>query len=482
MRLTKFLCALAAYCCAISDGAAAPQSNSAGDIGKTPDYADELNLRANERFGSDAPGCVVSVIRNGRQEFLGAYGLADVEAGTPLQPASRMAIASVSKQFTAFAILLLHQEGEIDLSAPIASYLDRLPGWGQEVTVADLLHHQSGVRDYIQLQELRGLRAADYYSADELYRLISGTQLEFQPGARASYSNSGYFLLGRIVERVSGMSLRDFMLRRIFEPLGMTDTFLQDDMDENFERRAFGHTVDGGGAFIRDPSTIEIVGDGGVVTTAHDLMLWDRNFYDNRLGGGAALIDLMTSASSLPTGESTPHAAGLFVRKYRGQVRIGHTGNYGGFKASVQRFPDLHATIALFCNSDQISPVAEERWIAELALGDLLEPQASPTPPKDSTANSPPSALRRRIREGVYYSDELDVSWSVRKTGDGYEARLPSGVAFVLDPAGPDRLSMRDGWFEVILNGHSSFDLTYDSTRPIVFKRVWGSESRVRLP
>lgn len=482
MRITKTLAALAAHCFAISDGATAQESSPSVNIDMTPAYSGELNRRANERFRSDAPGCIVSVIRKGRQEFLGAFGLADIEAGTPLQPGSRMAIASVSKQFTAFAVLLLHQDGEIDLNAPIASYLDRLPKWSREATVADLLYHRSGVRDYIQLQELRGLRDADFYSGDDLYQLIGRTQLEFEPGSRASYSNSGYFLLGRIVERVSGKSLRAFMSQRIFEPLGMTDTFLQDDMDESFEGRAFGYTLDGNGALILDPSTIEIVGDGGVVTTAHDLALWDANFYANRLGGGAALIELMTAAPPLLTGEPTPHAVGLFVRKYRGQVRIGHTGNFGGFKASVQRFPNLATTIALLCNSDQISPVTEERWITDMVLGDLLEPQNPSAAPQAPSADAPLQSLRHSIREGVYYSSELDVVWSLRQIGESYEARLPSGVEFILDTEAPDRLSMRDGWFEVVPRGPRSFELTYDGVTPIVFRRVGNIVGDVRLP
>lgn len=454
------------------DVAHAREASQTTALSGTPSYVDELDRRARERLSVDAPGCIVEVIPNGHPEFVGAYGLADVETRSPLRPSSRIAIASVSKQFTAFAILLLHHDGAINLNAPIATYLDRLPEWGRQVAVADLIYHTSGVRDYLQLQELRGLRDHDYYSADDVYRLIARIELEFEPGARASYSNSGYFLLGRIVERVSGMSLRSFMARRMFEPLGMADTFLQDDMDEAFDQRAFGYTIDEGGALIRDRSTIEIVGDGGVVTTAHDLALWDANFDDNRLGGGTALIERMTRPATLRSREPTPHAAGLFVRNYRGQVRIGHTCNYGGFKASVQRFPDLSTTIVPLCNSDQISPIAEERWITNLVVGDLLEPQGSSGSAQAPSPEGARQPLLQSLHEGAYYSNELDVVWRVRRVGENYEATTPTGVAFILDAVGPDRLAMRDGWFEIIPRGRGRFELHYDDMRAIIFRRT----------
>lgn len=472
MHVTNPIVICVALFLAAVDIAHAQEISPATASSPRPAYALELDRRARDRFAADAPGCVIEVIRSGRQEYVGAYGLADVELRTALQPSSRLAIASVSKQFTAFAILLLHHDGAIDLDAPVANYLGQLPRWARQVTVADLLYHTSGVRDYLQLQELRGLRSDDYYSADDLYRLIARTELEFEPGARASYSNSGYFLLARLIERASGMSLRSFMARRMFEPLGMADTFLQDDMDEAFDRRAFGYTLDEGGTLVRDRSTIEIVGDGGVVTTAHDLALWDANFYDNRLGGGSALIEQMVSAAPLRNGEPTPHAAGLFVRNYRGQLRIGHTGNYGGFKASVQRFPGLATTIVLLCNSDQISPIAEERWITDLVIGDLLDPQtslgASQTPSRDSVVQP----LRQPPHEGVYYSNELDVVWRLRRVGESYKAITPTGVAFPIDAVGPDRLAMRDGWFEISPRGRSRFELHYDNMRPIVFQQA----------
>ncbi len=472
MRTAISIAILLALAIAATVGAHAQEAPQTARSSSAPLYAIELDRRARNRFSADGPGCVIEVIRHGRAEFVGAYGLADVETRNPLQPSSRMAIASVSKQFTAFAILLLHHDGAIDLDAPVATYLDQLPGWARQVAVADLLYHTSGVRDYLQLQELRGLRSDDYYSADDLYRLIARTELEFEPGARASYSNSGYFLLARLIERASGMSLRSFMARRMFEPLGMADTFLQDDMDETFDRRAFGYTIDEDDALIRDRSRIEIVGDGGVVTTAHDLALWDANFYDNRLGGGSALIEQMVSAAPLRNGEPTPHAAGLFVRSYRGQLRIGHTGNYGGFKASVQRFPGLATTIVLLCNSDQISPIAEERWITDLVIGDQLAPQgslgASQAPSPEGLAQPP----RQSLHEGVYYSNELDVAWRLRRVGESYEAITPTGVTFALDAAGPDRLAMRDGWFEVVPRRRGRFELHYDDMRPIIFRRT----------
>jgi len=450
-------------------GAAARTDQSGGD----PPYAAELHRRAAERLPAQAPGCVIGILRNGRPELEAAFGLADVEAGAPLKPSSRMAIASVSKQFTAFAVLLLQEDGRVRLDSPISEYLDGLPDWGRRITVADLVYHSSGIRDYLQVQELRGLTPFDYYSADELFDVIARTELEFDPGTRASYSNSGYFLLGRIVEKISGMSLRAFMEHRIFRPLGMTDTFLLDDADERAERMAFGYTSTEAGAPERDRSSIDIVGDGGVVTTLRDLALWDANFYDNRLGGGAPLIELMTRVNTLRSGEATPHAAGLFVRTYRGQRRIGHTGNYGGFKASVQRFPDLRATVTVLCNSDALSPIAEDRWITELALGHQLAP-AAPAAPSSSPAEPPKAPSHTLILPGAYRSVELGVTWRIRCAGGRCSAELPKGQVLALEDLGGGRFGPPDGWFHLTPRGANRIDLGYDTARPILFRRTPG--------
>lgn len=434
-------------------------------------YADELDRRARASFRPDAPGCVVGVVRNGREDFSAAYGLADVEGGVALTPASRMAIASVSKQFTAFSVLLLQQDGKVRIDAPVGDYLDGLPEWGRQVTVSDLIHHTSGIRDYLSIQSLRGVGDADYYSADEAFSLIARSSLEFEPGTRSSYSNSGYFLLGRIVERVSGLSLRQFMARRIFEPLGMNDTFLQDDMEEAYDRRAYGYTAGSDGSPRRDPGTIDIVGDGGVVTTLHDLSLWDANFYDNRLGGGQALIEAALRTGTLKNGEATPHAAGLFVRRVRGQVRIGHTGFYGGFKASVQRYPDLRTTITVICNSDQLNPGAEDRWITELVIGDRLSPPETARPRADAPASGAPAPFRGRIEPGAYYSSELDVVWRMSCEAQKCTALLPTGKSFELVASGENQLTESGGEFSLTPTGPGAFSISYEDTRPIVFQR-----------
>lgn len=438
-----------------------------------PSYVTILDERLRSTFPDNSPGCIISITRNGQVEFLQGYGAAEVENHIRLTPDSRMAIASVSKQFTALSVLLLEQDGRIRLDAPLSEFVPELPQWADEVTVSHLLHHTSGVRDYISLQELKGYRPQDFYSKDELLVLLARqSSLDFRPGSRALYSNSGYFLLGLIVERVSGTSLRHFMAQRIFEPLGMHDTFLQDDWSEVFDRRAYGYSRDDQGRLTRDLSQLEIVGDGGVVTTARDLLLWDANFYDNRLGGGAALIDQMERAGRLSSGDLTPHAAGLFVRDYRGQRQIGHSGNFGGFKAVVQRYPNLHASISVLCNSDTINAGAESLWITEVALGSLLDPAPATQGRSQSPTDEPPS-FEGSVRPGNYYNGDLDVTWRVERSSAGdLVLKRPHHDAERLEGAGRDRLAPVDGWFEIVATSPETFGVVYDDAAPLMFQRV----------
>ena len=248
----------------------------------------------------NSPGCCVGVIQDGELTYCQGFGIANLEHDIPLSQASVFDVASMSKQFTAACIALEIEAGRLRLEDDCRQFIPELPDFGRPVLVRHLLHHTSGWPDYLDLLDNDGFRKDDFVDASEVLNLLGRqTSLNFPPGERYEYSNSGYFLLGVIVERLSGVSLADYAYKHIFEPLGMTRTWFQDDHTRIVPQRATGYSLQEDG-YHTDMTTLEIVGDGALLTCIDDLVMWDRNFSNNQLGrGNQALIEMMLNARAL---------------------------------------------------------------------------------------------------------------------------------------------------------------------------------------
>ena len=314
------------------------------------------------------PGCVAGVIHNGEYIHKKGYGLANMEYGAPLTSQSVFRIGSVSKQFTAMAIAILAERGDLDLDADVHEYLPDLMDYGHEVTVRQMVHHFAGMGDYDHevFTKTDGTHFRfgneDYSTIDEFYAMVSRADLIHPPATRWEYSNLGYFLLAHVVERVSGQTLANFAKDEIFAPLGMDATLFNDNVNQVIPNRAYGYYQRDDGSWETLMTNLDYVGDGGVFTTLDDFIRWDRNFYDNRLGKGTSgLIDLVTTP--LPgmfeeTEEGTEavhYAFGLRTAEDNGAYRIGHGGSWVAFTANYWRYPDRNLSIVTFCNSLQES-------------------------------------------------------------------------------------------------------------------------------
>lgn len=320
---------------------------------------------------TDRPGCSLGVYRDGQVLYARGYGMADLEHGIANSAGTVFRTGSMSKQFTAAAVALLAEEGKLRLDADLRELFPELPGYGTPVTVRHLVHHTSGVRDYLTLAAVADW--SEDYTIEEALRLILAQQeLNFPPGERYLYSNSGYFLLSQVVERVTGATLREWAAEHLFGPLGMTDTHFHDDHTHVVRNRADGHSPAGGG-YRLDSTVLDMVGDGGVFTTVEDLAKWDGNFVDNRLGrGGPELIATLETPGSLADGSVTRYAFGLVVGEHRGLRTIGHGGAFVGYRATFRRFPDQHLSVAVLCNVSAAEPEGMALEVAELYLADLL--------------------------------------------------------------------------------------------------------------
>ena len=316
----------------------------------------------------DGPGCVVGVIEHGRFLHQRGYGSANLDTGTPITPQTVFRVASLSKQFTAACVALLAEAGELSLDDDVCRFVPELPGWETAVTLRHLIHHTSGWPDYLDLMEQTGVSDADPYTNEDVLALLGQqTALNFSPGTEHSYSNTGYFLLGEVIRRVSGQTLRQFAQAHIFTPLGMQHTHFHDDHTEVVSDLAIGYAPNPSGGFAVNMTNLDLVGDGGLLTTIGDLRLWDQNYYDNRLGrGGPALIELLQRAGRLDNGRSIPYAFGLELGKHRDYPIIRHSGTFVGYRAEMMHFPQQQLTIIILANLSTIEATALAQQVAHL--------------------------------------------------------------------------------------------------------------------
>lgn len=375
----------------------------------------------------DSPGCAIGVIRDGRLVYQRGYGMANLDHSIPISGKTVFYIASTSKQFTALSIAWLAARGRLSLTDDIRRYIPELPAdWAGVVTVGHLVHHTSGIPDFFTLMPHAGRRLEDTTSDEEILALLARqTQLNFQPGDQFQYSNSGYFLLGLIVSRVSGRSLREFAEETFFRPLGMADTRFHDDRTAVVPRRATGYVPRAGG-FGVFATLFDRVGDGGLLTTIDDLVKWDRNFYD-RAVGGEAMIRLALTPGRLNDGTELDYAFGLFLREHRGLPTVSHGGIYNGFRAELLRFPTRKLSVACLCNLYNIDASRLAQDVADIFLaGDypLAAKTGAATP---AAVTLPTAALQSRV--GFYFAPGSGSALSITLNEGRLLASLPgSGI------------------------------------------------------
>jgi len=368
----------------------------------------------------DSPGCAVGVIRDGQFVYRHGYGMANLDYDIPNSPETVYYIASDSKQFTAAAIGLLVLDGKLSLDDDIRKYLPEVPDYsklyGVPITVGDLVHHTSGLRDIFTLMGLAGMRLEDVLTDDSSMALIARQkELNFKPGTEYLYSNTGYQFLSLIVERVSGKPLRVFADERIFQPLGMTHTHFHDEPGHIMKDRAMSYVPDSAMGFrISYLQNFDKTGDGGLYTTVEDLARWDANYYTHQVGG-AELQKLIATRGVLANGDTLTYAFGNNVSTYRGLRTVEHGGSLMGYRAEFLRFPDQKFSVIETCNLGSINPGPIARRIAELYLGDQMGPEEERPAPEERPTRSAValSAADLGRLAGNYYSEELGATYRV---------------------------------------------------------------------
>ena len=305
-----------------------------------------------EEVGS-RPGAIVGVFKDGKIEFQKAYGLANLDHDIPITSKTVFDVGSVAKQFTATCIFLLEQQGKLAIDDPIQKHLPEMPVFQDEkVTIRHLLNHTSGLRDYAEIMGYAGTPFENIFTEEMgLDIMIRQKERSFPPGQQFMYNNGGYLLLAIIVRRTSGESIGAFAQKHIFDPLGMTSTFILENPNRIVKNSATGYTPLTDSTYQKKHFyNIALGGDGQVYTTFEDLLLWDNNFYDKELGG-QALYDRQHERGILNNGDPIEYAGGLFIQENKGQRVVQHTGSWGGFRTVLWRLPSLKKTLVVLANT-----------------------------------------------------------------------------------------------------------------------------------
>jgi CubicO group peptidase (beta-lactamase class C family) len=341
----------------------------------------------------DSPGVALAIAYDGQVLYERGYGMANLDHRIPVTPETVFMVASVSKQFTNWAIAHLALSGKLDLDADIRTYVPEMQIEDHVLTTRHLIHHTSGLRDEFDLLGMAGYKMDDVITHDAILALaFRQRQLNYAPGEQYSYSNTGYTLMALMVERLTNMTFRAYLDSIAFAPLAMTQSHVQDDYLEITPGAAQGYARDENGRWIKQINAYESLGASGLFTTVGDLTKWLHNL-DTGAVGGQAVVDLMHTQGRLNNGDTLNYAFGISISDYEGHKHVRHTGWHRGFRTYAGRFPDDKLSLVVLGNGEQFESYDHAMRVADLLLG------VAPAALSDYT--------------GTYYSEEIDTAYEI---------------------------------------------------------------------
>lgn len=412
-------------------------------------YAQSASPEVDELFrqwdSTRSPGAAVLVLHRGEPVHARGYGMADLEHGVPITTKTVFDIASVSKQFAAFAIALLEAERRISLDHDVRRYIPELHDFGHTITIRHLVHHTSGIRDWPGTLRIGGWNFQDVLSFDQILRMAYGQrELNFEPGAEYAYSNTGYNLLAEIVQRVTGTPFREFTDSRIFRPLGMYDSHFHDDHTMIVPHRAESYAPTRDDGWRNVANNLTAFGSSSLFTTVEDLGRWVANLASGDVGG-ARVRERVDERGVLNRGDTIAYAFGQSMGSYRGARVVSHTGSWAGYRSVLQRFPDHDFAVIILANTSDMNPAQLAQRIADIHLGSALAPPVATRRTGGGTSETseadPWSPSQRELSEyaGTYTSAELSTAWQlVVRDGRLVATHFRVGDA-TLEPVARDR-------------------------------------------
>lgn len=421
------------------------------------------------------PGCAVGIDRAGAPRVTRAFGAADLEYDIPNRPETIFEAGSISKQFTAAATVLLALDGKLDLSDDVRKYVPELPVYQRPITIRHLLNHTSGLRDWGSVEDLAGWpRGSRAYTHDHVLDiLVRQRALNYPPGDRYSYTNSGYNLLAIIVSRVSGKPFATFSRERLFTPLGLTSTQWRDDFRRVVKGRAQAYSKSDG-QWELDMPFENVHGNGGLLTTVGDLLTWTA-MLERPTPAWKAMVDSLHVRGRLTNGDTIDYALGLVVSDYRGLRRVEHSGATAGYRADVLRFPGRGLAVAVLCNAGSAAPTTYANQLVDSLLAPALGPMAARPPqrPRADSSTWRPSADALTAYAGSYYSPDVETAVEVSVANGALMSFRRPATRLQLRPIAADTFALAGDrvWFTRDASGRvtalhigvgRAYDVVYD--------------------
>ncbi len=399
---------------------------------------------------NDTPGVAVAVVQDGELVYTKGVGRANLEYGASITPTTVFDIASVSKQFGAYAIALLEEDGRLDLDDDYRRRLPDMPDFGPTITLRHLLHHRSGIRDWVPAMVMSGVRMDDTILFADILRFARKQRaLNFTPGSEYLYSNTGYNLLAETVARVSGQTFREFTHERIFAPLGMTRTHFHDDHCEVIPGRALSYEPRDEGAYANAANNLTALASSSLHSRVDDLARWALHLDGATRDAGGAIARMGEAGGAI--GGGATYGFGQVTDAYRGRPILHHSGSWRGFRSHLLRFPEDRLAVVVLANVANAATGPLAREIADICLADRLDPLPTTDDAASATESEPESrdvsggALDEYV--GAYYSDELDTTYVVVADENGLRAEHPRHDGIRLAPAADRDAFTGDQWF-----------------------------------
>lgn len=365
----------------------------------------------------NTPGCAIAIIRNDSILYKKGYGSANLEYGIPITPETIFHMASISKQFTAFSIVLLAKQGKLKLDDDIRKYLPWFPDVGKKITIRNLLNHTSGIRDQWQLLAISGTRLDDVITQEHIVKILSKQkELNFEPGEKYLYSNSGFTLLAEIVKSVTGQTLRAFTDSAIFRPLAMVHTHFHDNYKEIEKNRSYSYDRTDSIHFANAILSYSNAGATSLFTNINDMALWIMNFYRHKVGDQTD-IDHLTEKGKLNSGKEIDYALGISSDKQYGWKRFSHGGADAGYRTFMCVFPDLKMGFVVFSNLGDFNTSLKASELSKLFVSDTSKRVTVAPPQNDSSLAVLKDVQKWKKFMGNFISDD-GMSFSVKLKND----------------------------------------------------------------
>ena len=393
------------------------------------------------RYTTTTPGCAAAIIKNDKIVFKKGYGMSNLEYNVPITPSSIFHIASESKQYVAFCMLLLEQQGKLSLDDDIRKYLDYVPDFGKKITIRHLIHHTSGLRDQWQLLANAGWQLDDVITQEHVIKLVSKQKaLNFEPGEEQLYCNTGYTLMAEIVKKASGLSLREYTDKYIFKPLDMNNTHFHDNYREIVPNRTYSYTPGGANGYSHSVLSYSTVGATSLFTTVEDEAKWLMNYEHGKVGG-KDLLQKMYSQGILNSGKKITYAFAINIGEYKGWKEIGHGGGDAGYRTYATRFPEQQFGIIVFSNLSSFNSYGMAMQVA-----DLLLPSKEIKPDSSVVADS--SLIKKFV--GRYVSPRgaiLNLSWNNGTLLNRQPGQTTGGTEWKIRIKEKNKYQLNDGPF-----------------------------------